>query len=151
MQADGTDSSGAGNLHPEDEILYSSSVTSVGSMVADFVSGHGILVFFGHDAPEELHDIAVLHRATVTLAGPQVGDVIELGDARIPVLAVGPVVEANLINLGHIDFKANGKTNADLPGDVCVPEHSLPRPEVGAIFRIVRPTAAAAPQEMAGA
>ncbi len=125
------------------EVRYASVVTAVGSMVSDFVADHGILVLFGEGAPVELHDMSVLHRPTVEVAGPEPGDVIELGDVSIPVLAVGSVVAQNLLSLGHLDLKANGKDVADLPGDVCVPEHAIPRPEVGTTFRILRSTSAA--------
>lgn len=131
----------------EEEVLYSSTVTAVGEQVAAFVEGHGILVFFGTDSPVELHDFSVLHDASVTSAGPREGDVIDLGGTRIPVLAVGPVVEANLLNLGHIDLKANGATRADMPGDVNLPSDTLVVPEPGSTFRILRPAGPVASPE----
>jgi len=120
-------------------VCYESEIVRVGSLVKGFVADHGILVFFGEHAPAELQDISVLHRPVVELAGPAPGDIVEIGDRAIPVLAVGSVVERNLLDLGHIDFKANGKSAADLPGDVCVPVDSLPQPAVGSSFRITRP------------
>ncbi len=33
---------------------------------------------------------------------------------------MGPVVRDNLLNLGHLDLKADGRTEPKLPGDVCV-------------------------------
>jgi PTS system glucitol/sorbitol-specific IIA component len=44
----------------------------------------------------------------------------------------------NLLNLGHVDFKADGRTEAKLPGDVCVPSGSLATVRVGDVVRIVR-------------
>lgn len=137
-----------GSLVDEDlEVVYSSTVTAVGEQVADFVTGHGILVFFGANAPAELHSFSVLHDVQVSTAGPRAGDTIELGGRRIPVLAAGPVVEANLLNLGHIDLKANGATEADMPGDVNLPADSLQVPEPGSSFRILRPAAPVANNE----
>ena len=130
-----------------EEVLYSSTVTAVGEQVAAFVEGHGILVLFGVDAPAELHDFSALHEVQVASAGPRAGDVIELGGRRIPVLAAGDVVEANLLRLGHIDLKANGATEADRPGDVNLPTDSLVVPQPGTTFRILRPAGPVASSE----
>ena len=56
-------------------------------------------------------------------------------------LAVGPVVRDNLLNLGHLDFKADGRTEPKLPGDVCVRVGDLPLLRVGDPFRIIAPCA----------
>ena len=120
-------------------VLYESEVTQVGGQVEAFL-GHGLLIFFGDGSPAELHDISVLHKATVAEDGPQAGDVIEVGSTRLEVLAVGPVVRDNLLNLGHLDLKADGRTEAKLPGDVCVRTGDLPLLQVGDAFRITRPT-----------
>ena len=45
-----------------------------------------------------------------------------MGDTELEVLAVGHVVRDNLLNLGHIDLKSDGRTEPKLPGDVCVPD-----------------------------
>ena len=55
------------------------------------------------------------------------------------VLAVGPVVRDNLLNLGHLDLKADGLTEPKLPGDVCVRVGDLPLLKPGDAFRITRP------------
>jgi PTS system glucitol/sorbitol-specific IIA component len=120
-------------------VLYESEVTQVGGQVEAFL-GHGLLIFFGDGSPAELHDISVLHRATVAEDGPQAGDVIEVGETALEVLAVGPVVRDNLLNLGHLDLKADGRTEPKLPGDVCVRVGDLPLLQVGDTFRVSRPT-----------
>jgi PTS system glucitol/sorbitol-specific IIA component len=137
-----------GPLAPEgEEVVWSSTVTAVGAQVATFVEGHGILVFFGADAPAELHDFSALHDVHIAAAGPRAGDTIELGGRRIPVLAAGDVVETNLLQLGHIDLKANGATEVHMPGDVNLPTDSLVVPERGATFRILRPVGPVADSE----
>lgn len=118
--------------------VYESTVTAVGSQVSAFLE-HGILIFFGDTAPVELHDISVLHRATVADDGPRPGDTVHLGDASLEVLAVGDVVRDNLLNLGHLDLKADGLDEAKLPGDVCVPKGDIALLATGDSFRITRP------------
>jgi PTS system glucitol/sorbitol-specific IIA component len=118
--------------------VYESAVTQVGGQVEAFL-GHGLLIFFGANSPAELHDISVLHRATVSDDGPRPGDTMHLGEVALEILAVGPVVRDNLLNLGHLDLKADGRTDAKLPGDVCVRTGELPLLAVGDPISITRP------------
>lgn len=118
-------------------VLYESTVTGVGGQVEAFL-GHGLLIFFGADSPEELHEMSVQHRPTVAEEGPRPGDAIVLGDHALEILAVGEVVRDNLLNLGHLDLKADGLTEPKLPGDVCVEVQTLPLLKVGDTLRIVR-------------
>jgi PTS system glucitol/sorbitol-specific IIA component len=120
--------------------VYESTVTAVGDQVSAFLE-HGILIFFGDQAPPELHDISALHHPTIAEDGPRPGDTVHLGPTTIEVLAVGHVVRDNLLNLGHLDLKADGLTEAKLPGDVCVPKGAIPLAKVGDAFRITRPAA----------
>lgn len=118
--------------------VYESTVTVVGSQVEAFLE-HGILIFFADGAPAELHDISVLHRASVADDGPRPGDTVHLGATSLEILAVGDVVRDNLLNLGHLDLKADGLTEAKLPGDVCVRQGDLALLATGDSFRITRP------------
>jgi len=117
-------------------VVYESSVTAVGDEVEAFLS-HGLLIFFADESPAELHRMSVRHVAKVADAGPQAGDTIVLGEISMEVLAVGSVVGDNLLQLGHLDLKANGLTEAKLPGDVNVAKQPLPLPSPGNAFRIV--------------
>jgi PTS system glucitol/sorbitol-specific IIA component len=119
--------------------VYATTVTAVGNQVQAFLE-HGILIFFGDHAPEELHDMSVLHRVEVADDGPRPGDTAHLGEVSLEILAVGDVVRDNLLNLGHLDLKADGRTEAKLPGDVCVAVGPLPLLSPGDAFTITRPT-----------
>ena len=117
--------------------VYESAVTQVGGQVEAFLD-HGLLIFFGAGSPAELHDMSVLHEASIVDDGPRPGDTVHVGATALEVLAVGDVVRDNLINLGHLDLKADGRTEANLPGDVCVRTGELPLLKVGDPFRITR-------------
>ena len=80
----------------------------------------------------------VQHRPTVADEGPLPGDTIVIGDHAMEILAVGEVVSDNLLNLGHLDLKADGLTEPKLPGDVCVAPQPLPLLKAGDDFKIVR-------------
>ena len=112
------------------EIVYSTTVTAVGELVPDFAE-QGVLVFFGENAPAELHEFSIIHTPDVQTRAPQVGDKISLADNHYNVLAVGSVASDNLLNLGHLDLKANGLTEPEMPGDVNVEAVSLPVVKIG--------------------
>jgi PTS system glucitol/sorbitol-specific IIA component len=112
------------------QIVYSTTVTAVGELVSDFAD-QGVLVFFGEDAPIELHEFSIIHKPDVVDRAPQVGDTITLQETVYNVLAVGSVASDNLLNLGHLDLKANGLTEPEMPGDVNVEAVSLPKVNVG--------------------
>jgi len=117
-------------------IKYNTTVTSVGEMAADFAA-EGIYVFFGPNAPEELHEFAII-TSEASLVEPVVaGDIVRFGDEAFPVLCVGPVANENLSGLGHLVVKFNGLTEPELPGDVSLPSVEAPIVDVGTQITIV--------------
>jgi glucitol/sorbitol PTS system EIIA component len=109
---------------------YSTTVTAVGEQVPEFI-GQGLLIWFAEGAPEELHFFTVLHRPTITTGGVRPGDLVRIDDKAFRVTAVGEVANDNMVNLGHMDLKANGAAEAPLPGDICLEELPLPEPRPG--------------------
>lgn len=105
---------------------YHATVTAIGELASEFIA-EGILVFFSTTAPEELQEHAVVHDNTSgQTEDVQVGDIIAIGDHEFPVLAVGSVANENLRNLGHLVLKFNGSHEAEMQGDVNVPEQAIP-------------------------
>ena len=125
-------------------LVYSTTVTAVGELVSDFRE-QGILVFFGEGAPIELHEFSVLHKVEISQRAPEVGDLIRINSEdfseEFQVLAVGSVASDNLLNLGHLDLKANGLTEAELPGDVNVEARPLPMIKVGDKLEVIAKSA----------
>ena len=115
---------------PAAQTRYATTVTAVGEQVAEFVT-QGLLIWFAEGAPEELHFFTVLHRPTVTTGGLRPGDLVHIDDKAFRITAVGDVANANMVNLGHMDLKANGAAEAPLPGDICLEERPLPEPRPG--------------------
>lgn len=113
---------------------YHTTVTSVGEMAVEFAA-EGILVFFGPDAPEELHEFAILTTESELSAPVEPGDTVHIDDAAFPVLCVGLVANDNLAGLGHLVVKFNGLTEPELPGDVSLP--AVPAPTVAAGTEII--------------
>ncbi len=123
-------------------VRLDTTVTAVGPMTGEFLD-EGIVVLFGDDAPEELQEVAVVHRATVNVGGVSPGDVVTVtqGDetTEMTVLAVGDVANDNLTGLGHLVLKRNGSTEAALPGDVCCDTGPVPRFSPGDRITVTQP------------
>ena len=117
-------------MAPPPQTRYATTVTAVGDQVAEFVS-QGLLIWFAEGAPEELHFFSVLHRPTVTTGGVRPGDTVRIDDQAFRVTAVGAVANDNMVSLGHMDLKANGDTEAPLPGDICLERLPLREPRPG--------------------
>ena len=119
------------------QTIYETQVTAIGDLVPTFREA-GMLVFFGANAPEELHDFCILHEVIHQEDSLRPGDVITIGHASMSVLAVGDVASDNLMNLGHLNLKANGLSSAELPGDVNIEQQELPEVEIGTKVTITR-------------
>ncbi|MFO7293568.1 MAG: PTS glucitol/sorbitol transporter subunit IIA [Actinomycetes bacterium] len=116
-------------------IKYETTVIAVGEMAAEFAAD-GVLIFFGEDAPEELHDFAVLTH-TAQLHDPvEPGDLLEIDGSTYSVTAVGDVANQNLAQLGHLVVKFNELTAAELPGDISVTAGPVPELKEGMTVRI---------------
>lgn len=120
--------------------IYELEVTAIGEMVSEFTA-HGIWVFFHEQAPYEVAEFALLHQAAIPLVPLAPGQRLEIGVERFTILAVGAVANANVANLGHLVLKANGLSEPELPGDVCVEARPLPEPSVGLRLYVWEPTA----------
>ncbi len=125
-------------------IRYATTVTAVGEQVAEFVT-QGLLIWFAEGAPEELHFFSVLHQPTVTSGGVRPGDVVRIDDRVLRVTAVGEVANENMVQLGHMDLKANGADEAPLPGDICLEKVPLPEVRPGSTLVIEGEAATADP------
>lgn len=118
-------------------VKYDTSTISVGEMAAEFAA-EGILVFFGPEAPEELHEFSIITEAAELEAPVEPGDTVEIDGHGYPVVSVGPVANDNLGSLGHLVVKFNGLQEPELPGDVCLPAVPAPEIGVGTTIRITR-------------
>lgn len=116
-------------------VRYRTRVTKVGPLIPEFRES-GLIIFFAEGAPEELQEFSVLHAPEVTVGGLAAGDTIHIDDWSAEILAVGDVANDNLVNLGHLDLKANGETTASLPGDVNVAVVALPEIHPNSVMEI---------------
>lgn len=116
-------------------IKYETTVVSVGEMAAEFAAD-GVLIFFGSNAPEELHEFAVLTRDAELREVVQPGDRLEIDGSSYGVTAVGELANQNIAQLGHLVVKFNELTAVEMPGDVSVTSGPIPDLEAGMTVRI---------------
>lgn len=118
------------------DVKYEMHVVQIGPLVPEFIEAK-ILVFFKMGAPPELAEFSILHEPSDSFTDVEPGDSIVIDGHAYTVTAVGEVANKNIRDLGHLIMKANGRTEPELPGDVCVEDKDLPPVEVGTIIRIL--------------
>ena len=126
-------------------LKYQGVIQSIGSMVPEFLP-HGILIFFGETAPEELRDTALVHNGTQLVSELAAGDYLKFSppsDTEQPqsyrVTAVGERANANLAKLGHVVIHFDGATKAKLPGAISAEPMLEVLPTIGTIFEFFGP------------
>jgi PTS system glucitol/sorbitol-specific IIA component len=118
-------------------VLYKSTVTEIGELVPTFVA-EGMLVFFGESAPEELRTFCIIHSVEHQEGQIKEGDIVSIDGHEFEILSVGNVANDNLYNLGHLNLKANGNKEAEMPGDVSIAAVPLPEVSIGTKIEISR-------------
>ncbi len=114
---------------------YQAQVKFIGPLATEFLN-EGIAVLFNMSAPDELREFAILHDGVELSAEVVAGDTVEIGTEAFKVLAIGPVANGNLADLGHLSLKFNGHHEVEMPGDVCLEAKPMPHITVGTIIRI---------------
>ncbi|PLS83717.1 MAG: PTS sorbitol transporter subunit IIA [Chloroflexi bacterium] len=116
--------------------IYEIIVTAVGPLVEEFTEA-GVWVFFHDNAPEELAEFALLHRADAPREPIAAGQLLEIDDQRFTITAVGDIANTNIRELGHLVLKANGANETELPGEVCIEALPLPQASIGTTVRVL--------------
>lgn len=115
--------------------IYSSKIVRLGEQSGLFLA-EGIVVFFGDNAPEELQDVAVVHKLNPVNGEIVVGTTIELSGETLKVTAIGEVANENFKNLGHLVLKLDSAQEAALPGDVSCSYSKTPEIVLGDTINI---------------
>ena len=115
--------------------IYSSKIVRLGEQSGLFLA-EGIVVFFGDNAPEEIQDVAVVHKLNPLNGEIVVGTTIELSGETLKVTAIGEVANENFKNLGHLVLKLDSAQEAALPGDVSCSYSKIPEIVLGDTINI---------------
>ena len=138
-------------MSPDNEerlvLKYHAVIREIGPMVPEFLP-HGILIFFGESAPEELREVSLIHDGTHLSSNLAVGDLLKFvpplsraDDTPQPdyyrLTAVGEVANANLAKLGHLVVHFDAASTAKLPGTISVEPSLHTAPSVGTTIEIL--------------
>ncbi|QBS36619.1 PTS sorbitol transporter subunit IIA [Thermaerobacter sp. FW80] len=117
--------------------VFESRVLELGPEAEELIAA-GFLILFGPSAPPELRQVAVIHEPRHHRAPLEPGQHLWVGPNRYTITAVGSMANQNLQNLGHVVIKFNGRTEPELPGDVCVETWPTPAVRPGMWIRVER-------------
>ena len=79
-----------------------------------------MLLTFREGAPADIEEFCFIHCHGELYGELKAGSLLELGEVRYAVTAVGDVAEQNLRELGHITLRFDGQPQAENPGTVHV-------------------------------
>ena len=121
-------------------LKYQGVIHEIGPMVSEFLP-HGILIFFGEAAPEELREVALVHNGAQLVSNLKEGDLLKFSapsDDQQPtwyrLTAVGEKANSNLAELGHAVIHFDGAPTASLPGAISVEPSLVALPQLGTSF-----------------
>ena len=115
---------------------YRSQITGIGPMALDFLD-EDILIVFNDNAPSELAELSILHRACPVDQDIRAGDAVLFGNDSYTVTAVGEEANKTFRSMGHCTFKFTGKAEADLPGHIELAGQAPSDVKVGDMLQIL--------------
>lgn len=123
-------------------LKYRAVIHEIGPMVEEFLP-HGILIFFGENAPSELREVSLIHDGSQLLSPITPGDMLRFSSSSQEPLpswyrltAVGDVANTNLAELGHIVVHFDAATQPNLPGAVSVEPSLTALPTIGTTIEL---------------
>jgi len=118
-------------------VIYETNVVELGEMVESFYEDQ-MIILFEIGAPEEMREYCVLHEKNQLHNEIQVDDTLYIGEESYKVTAIGSAVNKNLNQLGHITLSFYGKTEAELPGYLCLENKKIKPVIEGNSIKILR-------------
>lgn len=116
-------------------IKYETIVNKIGPLVVDFLP-EKMLILFGKSAPSELEDYCLSITINQLNKKIKVGDILQIGNSKYRITAVGEAVEKNLTTLGHITLKFDGSETPELPGTLYLEASPISQIYTGDVIRI---------------
>lgn len=98
-------------------VIYHSKINQIGEFAPEALTD-GMLILFKQGAPSDLADYCFLHSHGDLQQEIQVGHKLQLGNHIYKITSVGDVANDNFRELGHVTLKFDGKSQAELPGNI---------------------------------
>lgn len=117
--------------------FLSTKVCSIGEHALDFVNER-MVIFFNKKVQRELSTYSILIDDLEGEANIEVGDFVVFDDMEYRITAIGEVALKNLRELGHCVVKFDGKSNAELPGNIHVENKAMPQFKKGMQIKLLK-------------
>ncbi|MCH5584679.1 PTS glucitol/sorbitol transporter subunit IIA [Shimazuella sp. AN120528] len=117
-------------------VLFEATATKIGELVSKFAK-EKLLILFDENAPEELHDITVLHTDRKNAGEITPKDVLVIDGQSFQISFVGDTANKTMQEMGHVTIKFDGG-QGDLPGTICVEDKPVPNVQVGSKIQFIR-------------
>lgn len=111
-------------------VRYQTVIKEIGHLALDFLKEE-MIIFFKEGSPVELAEISLIHSPMELFEEIEVEDVFFIEKEAYKVTAVGNVANKNLKTMGHFILKFDGKTKAELPGNIHVENKECPSFSIG--------------------
>lgn len=97
---------------------FKGKVSIVGKEVSRFLNEGILLVFSAESLMTQVKNYSVMIDEIEVFKDIQIGDKLFVGEESFKITAVGNIAQQNLTEIGHATFKADGSTEAELPGTI---------------------------------
>lgn len=112
-------------------MILESEVVSVGKEAQRFLNEGILLLFPAESVMTQVKNYSIMTNKLEVNGQIKVGDQLSIGDEQFKITAVGNIAQQNLEKIGHATFKADGSTQAELPGTIYLEVKDLPTITVG--------------------
>ncbi|WP_231036234.1 PTS glucitol/sorbitol transporter subunit IIA [Pectinatus sottacetonis] len=118
--------------------IYSTTVSSLGPLVKDFIT-ENLIILFNKNAPPELAEFCVLHEGNNLSDIIESGDILKIENNTYKIVYVGGQVQKNLQDLGHISLKFNNNADKEsLEGSIYLENKPIFCPSPGNKIKIIK-------------
>jgi PTS system glucitol/sorbitol-specific IIA component len=103
-------------------LQFEATITHIGAMAKEALEDD-MLILFNETAPEDVADYCFVHDHRVTNGNITTESTLLIAEKDYIVTAVGEAANQNLVALGHITIKFDGRSEPEFPGTIHVIGH----------------------------
>ncbi|OOF71494.1 PTS glucitol/sorbitol transporter subunit IIA [Rodentibacter caecimuris] len=118
-------------------VIYQTTFTKIGKFAREALN-ENMLITFKQGAPVDLEDYCFIHTHGELQGEVCIGDILQIGNEKFQITAIGSVASFNLKELGHVTLRFDGADNAEYPGTIHIKGNLLPHISENTMLKIIR-------------